>query len=95
MADTNVSPFLFVSQFSRSPRSRARILPDGREILSGYRYELRRREVLKRDGFACAACGSNYQIAVHHQQKRSLGRDDRLENLITLCQSCHRAEHQE
>jgi 5-methylcytosine-specific restriction endonuclease McrA len=72
--------------------SRVKILPDGREIRRGYQYEKRRREVLKRDG-ECVRCGSVDRLEVHHLCKRSLGRDDRLDALETLCHSCHLGEH--
>src|SRR5579872_895104 len=74
-------------------RSRIRVLPDGREVRRGYQYEKRRREVLKRDEYACVRCGSADRLQVHHIRKRSLGRDDRLSALETLCFSCHQREH--
>jgi 5-methylcytosine-specific restriction endonuclease McrA len=102
MAETNLIALLFRGQSLRRKtritshsRSRTRTLPDGREILSGYRYEIRRRQVLQRDEFRCVACGSYNSVAVHHRHKRSLGRDDRMDNLATLCAECHRAEHLE
>jgi 5-methylcytosine-specific restriction endonuclease McrA len=102
MAETNLIALLFQGQSLRRKtritshsRSRTRTLPDGREILSGYRYELRRRQVLQRDEFRCVACGSEYFVEVHHKQKRSILRDDRMKNLVTLCISCHSKEHQE
>jgi 5-methylcytosine-specific restriction endonuclease McrA len=102
MAETNLIALLFQGQSLRRKtritshsRSRARTLPDGREILSGYRYELRRRQILQRDAYCCVSCGSGYNVEVHHRMKRSILRDDRTTNLITLCADCHRAEHQE
>jgi 5-methylcytosine-specific restriction endonuclease McrA len=102
MAETNLVALLFQGQSLRRKtritshsRSRTRTMPDGREILSGYRYEQRRREVLKLDGYCCATCGSPYNVEIHHKRKRSVLRDDRATNLITLCEDCHRAEHEE
>ena len=102
MAETNLIALLFQGQSLRRKtritshsRSRARSMPDGREILSGYRYEVRRRQVLQRDGFCCVSCGSAHCVEVHHKTKRSVLRDDRTTNLITLCENCHRAEHEE
>jgi len=95
MPEENLLRLLFGSQSRRSPRSRTRKTSDGREILSGYRYEQRRREVLRRDGGRCVLCNSAYQVEVHHRTKRSILRDDRIENLITLCEGCHRTEHKE
>jgi 5-methylcytosine-specific restriction endonuclease McrA len=96
MPGPNLIGLLFGAQSlpRRSARSRMRTTPDEREILSGYRYEQRRREILRRDDFRCVLCGSPHEVAVHHRRKRSLGRDDRVANLVTLCASCHRAEHE-
>jgi 5-methylcytosine-specific restriction endonuclease McrA len=102
MAEINLVALLFRAQslhrkptHRRSARSRKRTTLDEREILSGYQYEKRRREVLKRDGYRCALCSSAYLVEVHHKTKRSLLRDDRAENLISLCERCHGAAHQE
>ena len=76
------------------PRSRTRVLADGREICRGAAYERRRQQILKRDGRLCVRCGSGYGVQVHHLRKRSVDRDDRPTNLITLCDACHKAAHQ-
>ena len=75
------------------PRSRTRVLADGREICRGAAYERRRQQILKRDGRLCVRCGSGYGVQVHHLRKRSVDRDDRPTNLVTLCDACHKAEH--
>lgn len=57
-----------------------------------------RRQALIRDCFECQACGSDKRLAVHHKdgsgdnwkQKTS---NNQLENLVTLCNSCHLKEH--
>ena len=41
----------------------------------------------------CTKCSEIRGLAAHHQQFRSHGRDDRVGNLVVLCQSCHVAEH--
>jgi len=51
--------------------------------------------VLKRDG-SCVKCGSNDKLHVHH--KNGVGRghhnpDNSLDNLVTLCNSCHQKFH--
>ena len=89
-------PLLFrFPSIRRHSRSRTRTLPDGREVLRGAAYERRRHEVLERDDYTCVHCGSEYFVEVHHKQKRSILRDDRMDNLVTLCISCHSKEHQE
>lgn len=56
----------------------------------------RRRAVLKRDGHRCQTkgCDSTHFLEVHHIRPRSRGGDNRSENLITLCSSCHRHLHE-
>jgi 5-methylcytosine-specific restriction endonuclease McrA len=50
-------------------------------------------EVLERDGYTCQYCGRWTEERPHHIIFRSLGGDDSMENLITLCMACHRAVH--
>jgi 5-methylcytosine-specific restriction endonuclease McrA len=54
--------------------------------------ELRER-VLRRDGWRCQFCGSMNNLEVHHQRFRSHSGPDQEENLITLCNDCHTAQH--
>jgi len=85
------------------------IMRDGREILYRDDYKQRVREVLERDGgkcqcmiemnyagetFAHVPCGEPASVA-HHKIKRSKGRDDRAENLVSLCHYHHDAIHKE
>jgi len=56
-------------------------------------YKALRREVLKRDGWKCQACGTIAGLEVHHLQRRSQLGDDSASNLITLCSECHRVLH--
>ena len=53
-----------------------------------------RRKVLERDNFACTDCGKEYptfRIAVHHRDTNK--KNNTMENLITLCCSCHAKAH--
>jgi RNA-directed DNA polymerase len=43
-----------------------------------------------RDGFKCVRCGSAEKIRVHHKRGT---KSHQLEDLETLCQKCHHAEH--
>ena len=56
-------------------------------------YDRLRQQVLQRDGWRCQFCGSMTNLDVHHQQFRSHSGEDILDNLITLCSSCHGAIH--
>jgi 5-methylcytosine-specific restriction endonuclease McrA len=51
------------------------------------------REILQRDGWRCQGCGATQQLQVHHLQFRSHSGDDSEENLITLCDHCHKLAH--
>ncbi|WP_164491876.1 HNH endonuclease [Staphylospora marina] len=50
-----------------------------------------KEQVKKRDGYACRICKKDTDLHVHHRIKRKNGGDHSMENLITLCGSCHRA----
>jgi len=61
-----------------------------------------RREVLVRDGYACADCGWNRDrwnaddprfLELHHVEHHAAGGKNTTENLITLCNVCHDARH--
>jgi RNA-directed DNA polymerase len=46
--------------------------------------------VKMRDGYKCVRCGSTDKLAAHHKKGT---KSHRLEDLETLCQKCHHAEH--
>lgn len=52
---------------------------------------LRKTEVQERDNYTCRVCGKANSLEVHHIVKAIHGGDSKLDNLITLCISCHRA----
>ena len=53
-----------------------------------------REYVLYRDGHKCSHCGkSNTFLNVHHIESRQIGGTDRPDNLITLCEKCHKDYH--
>jgi hypothetical protein len=73
-----------------------KVFPDGREkCMTTRAWEKRRLEVEERDDFHCVLCGVFVWLfgEVDHIRKRSLGRDDRMENLRLLCPPCHRKRH--
>jgi 5-methylcytosine-specific restriction endonuclease McrA len=72
----------------RCPRQRRPRLKLGVE-----EYEYLRQQVLERDGWRCQNCGSPRDLHAHHLAKRSKLGDDALDNLITLCATCHRRQH--
>lgn len=48
-------------------------------------------EVKDRDNWTCRICGNKHRLEVHHIVKVIHGGENELDNLITLCTSCHRA----
>jgi len=51
------------------------------------------RQILERDGWRCQGCGTMQQLQVHHKEFRSHSGADSEENLIALCDDCHRLVH--
>ncbi|EMA04274.1 HNH endonuclease [Haloarcula vallismortis] len=64
-------------------------------------WKWRRREAIIRDDYTCQECGvkggpdGDVQLHVHHQTPAAEGGRNDLENLETLCASCHRSHHSE
>lgn len=59
-----------------------------------YGYASRREAVLHRDNYTCQCCGKkNCRLEVHHIKFRRDGGTDDEENLITLCEDCHKGVH--
>jgi hypothetical protein len=54
-----------------------------------------RRRVMRRDGERCRVPGCRHAVFtdVHHIRPRSEGRENAIENLVTLCSAHHRAIH--
>lgn len=53
-----------------------------------------------RDGYKCRACGAssrkdpNVRLEVHHIRRKADGGTDTPDNVVTLCEDCHKAHHQ-
>ena len=59
-----------------------------------YGYSSRREAILHRDNYTCQCCGKkNCRLEVHHVKFKSNGGTDDEENLITLCEDCHKGVH--
>jgi len=55
-----------------------------------------KRLVLERDNHTCQNCGSKEKVEVHHicpKKKSNKDSNHKLNNLITLCKSCHFKSH--
>jgi 5-methylcytosine-specific restriction endonuclease McrA len=53
------------------------------------------KKVLQRDGWRCRSCNSRVALHCHHVIFRSQDGDDTLENVLTLCLSCHEGVHRD
>lgn len=51
-----------------------------------------RQQAFERDGFKCVACGSSDKLHGHHLNYHRVG-SERVEDIVTLCESCHSKEH--
>ena len=58
-------------------------------------YAERRREVWERGDGVCEFCRAAAMGSVHHIEGRRVPDPHRLENLIGLCEPCHRRAHAE
>ena len=59
-----------------------------------YGYSSKREAILHRDNYTCQCCGKkNCRLEVHHIKFRRNGGTDDEENLITLCEDCHKGIH--
>lgn len=75
-------------------------LPVGTDYQLGEQYDEYnvRQYVLHRDGYTCQCCGAHgtpkkaVKLHVHHLESRKTG-GNAPDNLITLCEDCHKAYH--
>ena len=62
-------------------------------------WDIRRKEVYKRDDYRCQNCGrrggpyGDSELHAHHVVALSDGGTDKLSNLTTLCEGCHKSIH--
>jgi hypothetical protein len=52
-------------------------------------WDIMRKKALKRDNYKCQFCGKTRKVVVHHIVGYNVSEDNSLDNLITLCVSCH------
>ena len=58
-------------------------------------WKITHKNALDRDGHKCQRCGVTAELVVHHKIPRKSGGTDKLDNLKTVCRSCHMKEHRE
>lgn len=88
-----------VSQFDTALMKDPRLISEkvkhwGYQQGFNYGYASRREAILHRDNYTCQCCGKkNCRLEVHHVKFKSNGGTDDEENLITLCEDCHKGVH--
>lgn len=60
--------------------------------MSSAEWKAKRQERLEIDKHTCRRCGSSYDVIVHHITYRNIGHEG-MEDLVTLCRSCHAELH--
>ncbi len=71
----------------------AAIEKDARKAERETAYKIGSTAARRRDGSRCRLCGDHRNLETHHVRPRSLvGKTvrDRIENLLTLCATCHK-----
>ena len=64
---------------------------DYKEYLKSPKWNKKRYKVFERDNFKCQKCGKRGTQA-HHLNYKNIG-NEKLDDLITLCNKCHKKEH--
>ena len=67
---------------------------DKQDYLNSPKWKYLRQKILIRDGFSCTSCNSAENLEVHHITYDNW-RQEKLEDLTTLCRNCHEQKHQE
>lgn len=52
-----------------------------------------RKDILSRDDYKCRLCGYAKDLIVHHITPKVMGGKSELENLLTVCNYCHKFLH--
>ena len=60
------------------------------EYLKSDKWRKKRSERLKIDNYTCQKCGSGRNLNVHHLNYKHLGNENVYDDLITLCETCHK-----
>lgn len=67
-----------------------------RSYLRSERWKDKKEMRLRVDGYRCVMCGCTSRqctLQTHHITYKNLGHEDVLNDLVTLCDSCHKKIH--
>ena len=90
-----ISKLIFeVGQFDTHKLKNPNVRKWGYQKGTNYGFANSREHALCRDKYTCQVCkAKNTRLEVHHIKYRSQGGTDDLDNLITLCEECHKKVH--
>ena len=63
-----------------------------RQYLRSPKWQILRGKVFRRDGYICQECHENLARQVHHLTYTRWG-NERMEDLISVCDPCHKRIH--
>ena len=63
------------------------------EYIRSEEWKAVRRERLRLDGYKCVLCGTGINLQVHHISYEHLRQPEEIDDLVTLCRSCHSHVH--
>lgn len=63
------------------------------EYLDSEEWQTKRRLRLQMDGYRCQMCGSAINLQVHHITYEHLHEDAEIDDLVTVCKTCHQQLH--
>ena len=71
--------------------------PSYSQLLNTFDWQIKRFEIMKRDGFKCTRCGimARKQLRVHHKKyiNNVLPWNHSDELMVTICDECHSTHH--
>lgn len=79
--------------YKESVRSYAPLQAAYYDYLQTPEYKRLKMECFKRDKFQCCICGSAKNLQAHHISYEHLKKPGELDDLITVCKTCHKEIH--
>jgi 5-methylcytosine-specific restriction endonuclease McrA len=81
-----------------SQRNKDKLIQYQKNARDNYLFDGNRKFALERDNFTCQHCKTTIDLQVHHIDGKGTTtpreqRNNALDNLISLCRSCHTKEH--
>jgi hypothetical protein len=60
------------------------------EYIGSNAWSIKRTQRLEIDGYKCVVCKGDNGLQVHHLHYETLGNEDALHDLVTVCGKCHK-----